>query len=53
MKDVKVEAEIRALRNEIEKHDELYYRQADPEISDWEYDQLKHDHIRRLITHCR
>lgn len=43
MKDVKVEAEIRALRNEIEKHDELYYRQADPEISDWEYDQLKHD----------
>ena len=43
MKDVKGEAEIRALRIEIEKHDELYYRQADPEISDWEYDQLKHD----------
>jgi len=43
MKDVKVEAEIRALRNEIEKHDELYYRQANPEISDREYDQLKHD----------
>jgi DNA ligase (NAD+) len=43
MKDVKVEAEIRALRNEIDKHDELYYRQANPEISDREYDQLKHD----------
>ncbi len=43
MKDVQVEVEIRALRKEIEKHDELYYRQADPEISDQAYDQLKRD----------
>ncbi len=41
MKDVKIEAKIRALRNEIEKHDELYYRRADPELSDQEYDRLK------------
>ncbi len=43
MKDAKVAVEIQALRKEIEKHDELYYRQADPEISDQSYDQLKRD----------
>lgn len=43
MKDVKVEAEIQTLRKAVEKHDELYYRQADPEITDQEYDQLKRE----------
>ena len=32
---------LRALREEIRRHDELYYRQATPEISDREYDRLK------------
>jgi len=41
MKDAEVEDRVRALRKEVEKHDELYYRQADPEITDQEYDQLK------------
>lgn len=32
--------EIRELRAEIEHHNELYYQQAAPEISDFEFDQL-------------
>lgn len=32
---------IEALRKEIAKHDELYYRHAAPIISDYEYDKLK------------
>ena len=32
---------IAQLRKEIAHHDELYYRQAAPEISDFEYDQRK------------
>ena len=31
------------LREELRRHDELYYRQARPEISDQKYDQLKKD----------
>ena len=33
--------EIAALRREIAHHDELYHHAAAPEISDFEYDQLK------------
>ncbi len=34
-------ARIAQLRSELAHHDELYYRQARPEISDFEYDLLK------------
>lgn len=35
------EQRIAELRREIARHDELYYRRAEPEISDLEYDRLK------------
>ncbi len=38
---------IEALRAEIARHDELYFQQAAPEISDYEYDLLKRE-LRRL-----
>lgn len=33
-------ARIEKLREEIRRHDELYYQKASPEISDFEYDRL-------------
>lgn len=36
-------ARIASLRAELTRHDELYYRQAKPEISDFEYDILKRE----------
>ena len=36
----KIEKEIQALRSEIEHHNDLYYQQAAPEISDFEFDKL-------------
>lgn len=35
-----VKKEIETLRAEIERHNERYYQQAEPEISDFEFDQL-------------
>ncbi|HYN85978.1 MAG TPA: NAD-dependent DNA ligase LigA [Pyrinomonadaceae bacterium] len=35
-----IESEIRKLREEVERHAELYYERDDPEISDAEYDAL-------------
>jgi DNA ligase (NAD+) len=39
------EAHLRiiALRAEVSHHDELYYRRAQPEISDFDYDRLKRE----------
>ncbi len=34
---------IADLRIEVARHDELYYRQARPEITDFDYDQLKRE----------
>ena len=36
----KIEKEIIALRREIDRHNELYYQKAQPEISDYEFDML-------------
>ncbi len=36
----KIETEIKKLRAEIERHNDLYYQKAEPEISDFEFDQL-------------
>ena len=35
------EQQLAALRAEVARHDQLYHRQAAPEISDYDYDQLK------------
>lgn len=35
-----VDKEISTLRKEIERHNELYYQKAEPEISDYEFDML-------------
>ena len=37
------EKRIESLRAEIARHDELYYRRAEPEVSDSEYDALKRE----------
>ncbi len=39
-KDQEIENEISNLRAEIDYHNDLYYQQAAPEISDYEFDQL-------------
>lgn len=38
--DVMVEKEVQRLRDEIRRHDALYYQLAAPEITDLEYDRL-------------
>lgn len=35
-----VEKEVTKLRADIERHNDLYYQEAEPEISDFEFDQL-------------
>ena len=36
----KIEKEIVKLRREIDRHNELYYQKAEPDISDYEFDML-------------
>ena len=36
----KIKSQIEELRNEIRVHDQKYYVEADPSISDREYDRL-------------
>lgn len=35
-----VQTELKSLRSEIDRHNDLYYQQAAPEISDFEFDKL-------------
>src|SRR5207253_10804883 len=35
-----IEKQVKALREEIRRHEDLYYLQDNPEISDREYDEL-------------
>ena len=41
MNPAEAKAKIAALRAEVARHDELYHRRAQPEISDFDYDRLK------------
>lgn len=41
--DESAQERITALRSEIARHDDLYFKQASPEISDLEYDRLKEE----------
>jgi len=41
MSDQDIARTIIRMRGEITRHDDLYYRQAKPEISDFDYDRLK------------
>ncbi len=43
MTPLEAQARIVALRTELARHDELYYRQARPEIGDFDYDRLKRE----------
>ncbi len=43
MSEQNIEQRIARLTHEIIRHNELYYRRAEPEISDLEYDRLKED----------
>ncbi len=42
---------VEELRRQIERHNELYYQQAKPEISDFDYDQLMQELITLETTH--
>lgn len=46
-----VQHRIETLRKEIERHNELYYQQARPEISDFEYDRLMQELIQLETRH--
>ena len=43
MSDQNIDQRIAGLTREIIRHNELYYRRAEPEISDLEYDRLKEE----------
>ncbi|HVU23716.1 MAG TPA: NAD-dependent DNA ligase LigA [Opitutus sp.] len=43
MESAEASKRIAELRAQVARHDERYYRQAAPEISDFDYDRLKHE----------
>src|SRR5476651_2202914 len=43
MTPAETQKKITTLRANVGRHDELYYRNAQPEISDFDYDQLKRE----------
>jgi len=43
MKATEAGQRIAELRAQVARHDELYYRKAEPEISDFDYDRLKRE----------
>ena len=43
MNEIEAKAQIARLRKEIERHNDLYFRRAEQEISDPEYDRLKRE----------
>ena len=43
MTPAEAKTRIADLRAQVTRHDELYYRHAKPEISDFEYDRLKRE----------
>ncbi|MFT3831142.1 MAG: NAD-dependent DNA ligase LigA [Opitutaceae bacterium] len=43
MTPLEAQARIAQLRTELARHDELYYRQARPELADFDYDRLKRE----------
>ncbi len=43
MDSAQAQKRIAALRTEVARHDELYYRKAKPEVSDRDYDRLKRE----------
>src|SRR3954469_15000772 len=48
-KPIAVGSEISQLRAEIERHNDLYYQEEAPEISDYEFDQLL-ERLKKLET---
>ena len=43
MNPAEAQSQIAALRAQVAQHDELYYRQAQPVVSDFDYDRLKRE----------
>ena len=43
MSPAEAQQRIAQLRAEVARHDELYYRRATPEITDFDYDKLKQE----------
>ncbi len=43
MNPAEAQSQMAALRAQVARHDELYYRQAQPAVSDFEYDRLKRE----------
>ena len=43
MTSAEAQRRVAQLRAQVARHDELYYRKAAPEITDFEYDRLKRE----------